>query len=109
MRVYISGPMTGCPNFNYPVFFAAAEILRTKDLEPINPAEGAPTGETWEGYMRRAVCLLTQADEICLLPGWELSRGALLELDIARALNMPARELINGQLFPRLQPDVMSV
>lgn len=38
MKVYISGPMTGLPEFNYPAFFAAAEALEARGYETINPA-----------------------------------------------------------------------
>lgn len=36
--------------------------------------------------MRRAVALLVQCDAIHMLPGWETSHGARLELSIAQQL-----------------------
>jgi len=30
MKVYISGPMTGYKDFNYPAFFAAEKFLKDK-------------------------------------------------------------------------------
>ena len=49
-----------------------------------------PHGEpTWHDYMRAAVRMLTHCDAIAVLPGWEKSRGALVEIDLARALDMP--------------------
>ena len=41
-RVYIAGPMTGLPDFNYPAFNAAAAKLRALGLEVLNPAENPP-------------------------------------------------------------------
>lgn len=39
MRIYVSGPMTGKPEFNYPAFNAAAKRLRDEGHFVINPAE----------------------------------------------------------------------
>ena len=39
MRIYISGPMTGKHDFNYPAFNAAAKRLRSEGHFVINPAE----------------------------------------------------------------------
>ena len=39
MRVYISGPMSGLPELNFPAFHAAAASLRAKGLDVVNPAE----------------------------------------------------------------------
>ena len=39
MRIYISGPMTGKPDFNHPAFNAAAIRLREEGHFVINPAE----------------------------------------------------------------------
>ena len=39
MRIYVSGPMTGRPDNNYPAFDAAAKRLRDAGHFVINPAE----------------------------------------------------------------------
>ncbi|HEY7417690.1 MAG TPA: DUF4406 domain-containing protein, partial [Ktedonobacteraceae bacterium] len=38
MRVYISGPMTGLPQANYPLFHEAERVVREMGHEPLNPA-----------------------------------------------------------------------
>lgn len=38
-RIYISGPMTGLPDFNFPAFHDAAARLRERGHEVANPAE----------------------------------------------------------------------
>lgn len=90
MRVYIAGPMTGLPGDNYPAFHAAAQQLRQQGHHVENPAESAPPpcGGTWLGWMRQAVAQLVSCDEICLLPGWEHSRGARVEHELARGLGL---------------------
>ncbi len=94
MRVYISGPMTGYPDWNKPAFAAAADQLRDRGYEPMNPAEvKLGPGATWEQYMREDLKLLMDCEAVALLPGWEQSRGATLEASIARRLGMAVRPL----------------
>ncbi len=107
-KVYIAGPMSGLPSFNYPAFNALAMYLRKQVLEPgvkafdvVSPAEfpdphldailaspdGDPstlvglTGMTWGDYVARAVRTIADGgfNAIVVLPGWEKSRGARLE------------------------------
>lgn len=87
--VYLSGPMTGLPEFNYPAFHAAAARLRAAGLTVVNPAE-APPQPSWEAYMRLAVASIADlAHVLVLLPGWEHSRGALGEIYVAALLGIP--------------------
>ena len=91
-RLYVSGPMTGLPEFNFPGFHAAARQLRAVGYEVINPAEhDEQPGRSWEHYLRKDIRLLMDCDAVALLPGWGNSRGALLEKYIAQALSMPCR------------------
>ena len=93
-RVYISGPMTGLPGFNYPAFHAAAAELRASGLHVENPAESeAPECRSWLGFMRLAVAQIATCDYVVTLPGWEESRGARVEVDLARGLGLPVKPL----------------
>lgn len=97
MKIYIAGPMTGYPDFNYPAFHYAATVLRAKGFDVINPAElhgseDSGGDHTWEWYLRAALKALLDCDEIVLLPGWEASRGAVLEEHVANALGMPVSQ-----------------
>lgn len=87
-KVFISGPMTGLPNYNYDAFNAAADKLRTLGYEVENPASN-PEQPSWEGYMRLALIQLLQSDIVAQLPGWENSRGARMEHDVADELGIP--------------------
>ena len=88
-RIYLSGAMTGCPDLNFPAFHAAAKALRERGLVVINPAEINIDGEkTWHACMRADIKALCDCDEIALLPGWENSTGAHVELNLAHRLGM---------------------
>lgn len=94
IRVYISGPMTGIENFNYPAFHAAAAQLRAAGYVVENPAENPhPECRSWEGYMRIAVAQLAKCDRIVTLPGWQASRGAKVEVDLGLTLGMDVVDL----------------
>lgn len=86
LALYLAGPMTGLPDFNYPAFFAAADALRQAGYTVLNPADiGLHPTWTWADYMRVGLeTLMTQADAVAVLPGWESSRGARLEVRLAR-------------------------
>lgn len=82
-RVYIAGRITGVPLFKLS-FSIAAFTLVFRGYEPVNPASidfGPDETEkaTWEDYMRVCLPMLATCDYIYLLPGWEDSRGAVLE------------------------------
>lgn len=89
MRVYLSGPMSGILEHNFPAFNAEAARLRGMGLEVVNPAEINPGGEkSWEECLRADIKALCDCDAIALLPGWEQSNGAHLELHIAHRLGL---------------------
>ncbi len=109
MNIYVAGPMTGIPYFNFPLFNKVSAKLRAMGYTVFNPAErdnqrhgvdisaGNHNGdealaEKAHGFsMREAlamdmeyICL--EADAICMLPGWEKSEGAFAEWATARRL-----------------------
>jgi hypothetical protein len=91
-RIYLAGPMTGIPDFNYPAFHAEAARLRQLGYHVENPAEGnVPPCGTWVGYMRNAIQQLMTCEAVALLPNWQKSRGALIEHGLAVNLGLPAR------------------
>lgn len=88
-KCYISGPMSGLPDLNFPAFHAAEETLRVNGYDPVNPAKITPEkGLPWEYYMRRDIAALLDCEAVLRLPGWEESRGATLEVLIAEHLGM---------------------
>lgn len=98
MTIFISGPMSGLPDFNYSAFHEAGECLKSRGEKFLSPAHGrfghpreSPTvdeAKPWEYYMRQSLKQLLLCDHILMLPGWENSRGATIEKELAIILNM---------------------
>lgn len=89
MKLYVAGPMTGLPDYNYPAFHAAEAGLRAAGYDVANPATlGVRDGWEWQDYMRAGLRLMLDCDGIALLDGWHASRGAQIELRLAMALGM---------------------
>jgi DNA-binding transcriptional regulator YdaS (Cro superfamily) len=88
--IYLSGPMTGKVDLNRPAFNAEAARLRNLGYRVINPAEFELAPDTtWAGYMRHdIVAMLTHCDTLVVLPGWNRSKGAQLEVYLARQLEL---------------------
>src|SRR6185436_17305896 len=88
-RIYIAGPMTGLPEFNFPTFNAMAENLRAQGWHVENPADHGDTeGAEWADYLRFDIESLASCEAIMLLPGWSKSKGANLEVHIAKQIGV---------------------
>ncbi|WP_263147768.1 DUF4406 domain-containing protein [Pseudomonas sp. RIT-PI-AD] len=100
-RLYLAGPMTGLPEFNYPAFHAEAARLRALGYDVENPAENpAPPCGSWLGYMRLGLRQLLACDGVALLPGWRDSRGAWVECMVAHSLGLPVTMAADLQHAP---------
>lgn len=117
MKLYIAGPMTGIDDWNYPAFFDTEAQLRALGHQVLNPATndgdtleaalaaaGSPErpNHPWAYYMRRDLPQVMEVDGLCLLPGWQNSKGARLEVHVATALGLPLYVLQEGELKPRI-------
>lgn len=95
--VYVSGPMTGLVNLNKPAFYNEAAKLRKLGFIVINPAELDDAGEemAYLDYLRRDVKEMLEkgCGRIRLLPGWEQSTGATLEVIIGEHRDMIIEEV----------------
>lgn len=87
--LYLSGPMAGRPGWNHPAFHAAAAQLRAAGFTVLNPADYGLDEKDWAACLRRDLHDVLRAEAVAVLPGWENSRGATLETDVARRLGMP--------------------
>jgi nucleoside 2-deoxyribosyltransferase len=90
--IYVAGPMTGLPEFNYPAFRAAGEHLHEAGFQVLLPLH-EDTSQPWIFYMRHALRMVLEADGLALLPGWEASKGATLEVHVATALGLDIKPL----------------
>lgn len=101
---YLAGPMSGYPQFNFPAFTAAAWALRSQGWSIVSPHEEDPphiqalamqsaTGApkdlqagplVWADRLAHDVKLVSHpaCEGLVLLPGWEDSRGAILECTV---------------------------
>lgn len=89
--IYISGPVTGLPFEEAKAAFDnAAEAIRKKHgnaVVVVNPMEFIQRGEEWGYAMRKCIEKMMVCNFIHMLPGWEKSRGARLEMEIANGLH----------------------
>jgi Domain of unknown function (DUF4406) len=87
-RLYVAGPMSGYPGFNYPAFRRATAALRAAGYAVECPAEN-PEQSCWEDYLRLGLGQVLAVDGVATLPDWRESRGAALEVHVAHALGLP--------------------
>ena len=86
-KAYISGPMSGYPHENYPVFKEAAHRYRTMGYDVLCPvemddkADSPHTEDNWWFFLRRDLDAIWRwkPDFIVILPGGDKSTGALME------------------------------
>jgi len=91
-RLYLSGGMTGIPEKNYWAFRDNTVLLRNVGYSVINPWELDQEDKkyTWEECLRRDIKeMMLYCSGIATLPGWRKSKGARLEVYIAKALKWP--------------------
>lgn len=104
--IYISGPMSGHPGLNEPAFRAAEQTIWASGAEPLTPhdimphthpgtcppiySDGHPGDHDSGCHLRGDLAaMLDEATSLYVLPGWSRSRGAQIEVLIARLLRIP--------------------
>lgn len=99
-RVYIAGPMSNLPDFNYPAFHAAAELWRAKGWEVENPADHFDGDQTlpYEDYISHALSKVPYCDVLTTLIGWKNSRGARMERYVAEEMGKVIWEGATGPM-----------
>ena len=100
--VYLAGPMTGYPDFNYVAFRLRAKQWRADGWDVLNPAEnfGGDQTREYREYMRADLAMLLQADAIAFLPGWRQSKGAMFEHSVAVVLGIDMYDAVTGARLP---------
>lgn len=93
--LYIAGPMTGYQDKNAAAFLHAEERLASIGYTVLSPwsLEGDGT-QTWHWYMREGLRMLLRAEGVAVLEDWHCSVGAMLEVQVAQALQMPVKPVL---------------
>lgn len=114
IKVVLSGPMTGLPNYNFDAFDKAEVDLKKQGLLVFNPAHlgraalktyGADVPKDSPVYKKLlAECKrhIEICDSLILLDGWESSSGAKSELEYALSLGKPIE--LYKQVFAQPTP-----
>ena len=102
--LYISGPVTGVPDYNRRSFASAGVALADAGYTWFDPHDLVNPEDTHETAMLLCVNELTERtqkpgirypvpryDGLALLPGWEQSEGAKLEKAVAEACGIPCK------------------
>lgn len=127
MKIYLAGPMSGYPQFNYPKFQWGAGVIRDLGHEVLNPAEmndpetrklalASDTGslaeewhgETWGDFLKRDVKIVADlVDGVALLNMWHKSRGARTEAFVALQCLKPVFRLYDNGDLVEYTPSVL--
>ncbi len=93
-RAYVSGPMTGYKDHNFPAFDEAAKGLRDRGYAVCSPADTS----IFLGKLDHSVYLrfdferILEADFLVGLRGWQASMGALAEMLMATRMGVKVWE-----------------
>jgi hypothetical protein len=89
LKIYIMGAVTGLDPEEVRIKFNnAAMRLKEMGFVPISPIDYVPEGMDWNQAMRICISKLIECDGVFKLPDHQQSKGAMLELVIARNLEL---------------------
>lgn len=101
-RVYLSGPMTGLPDYNRAAFARARVALKRAGASYVfDPSTRWVDGKDRAWYMRHDIAELARTDTsgrpwyqiLVSLPGWQMSDGAWCEALMAEEFGIEVAEL----------------
>lgn len=96
-KCYIAGPISvlhddinEAVKLAKPQFDLAKQWLVLHGLIPVSPmdSDNLASGKDWVDYMEKDIPILKECDAIYMLKGWDKSKGARIELAIAKADGM---------------------
>lgn len=103
-RVYIAGPITGIQNFNHKAFYSSGVELWHLGFLPVNPhnicrhilrSDFTTDEQHWQACLKADMPHIISAHYMLMLDGWQQSRGACFERQIALTLGIPVFYSIN--------------
>jgi hypothetical protein len=89
MKIYISGAITNNPNAKEQFDKAKQTLLElNKKYYPISPMDLPHYhDQKWSSYMREDIKAMMDCQGIYLIEGWEKSKGARIEKELAESLD----------------------
>lgn len=96
MRVFISGPISGKPDFNKKAFNDAEQQLSDLGLSVWNPVRlhpAEPDRFSHDDYLWVCFSMIERSDVVVLLPGWADSKGARAEKSFAQQKRLQVYDL----------------
>lgn len=102
--IYIAGPIADVPEY-WVAFEKAEDILSAWGYIPLNPAR-LPQGMPDKAYMRIDLAMIDSADAVVFLPGYESSKGAMLEFKYCLYTDKPVAFMTN--LFDKNDAEKMA-
>lgn len=108
-RIFLAGPMTGLPSYNFPAFMRTANVLMEQGYSVWNPAERAMNLDNFNPmtdkakplrhYLRRSMDALYSVshpiDAVAVMHGWEISNGTRLEMWAALSCGILVIDAVN--------------
>lgn len=114
MKVYVAGPMRGIPECNFPAFDAAQLDWEAEGWQVFSPARCARSmgyhpdhgdyrlqagREQLKHVMALDVCCIHASDAVAVLPGWEGSVGATVEVALAQFLHLTVYDAVTHEVL----------
>lgn len=99
-HLYVIGPVTGKPNENRQAFHEARRNLKAFGYYAQIPHDYISAGSPWNKAMAISLDILTECgdepgvplfDGVALLTGWDDSKGACLEKQVAEAIGLTVK------------------
>ncbi len=88
-KVYIAGKISGIEEKAFELFENAEQLLIKKGFEVVNPMKLPHNHDrTWESYMKECLTEMMKCEYIHPLPNYLESRGANIEVDLAKQLGI---------------------
>lgn len=124
MRVYLCGPMRGCPAWNAAAFdrYAAewereghtvlSPVARERlgGLDPLTTSKEelavwAGNGDWLRKVISEDVAMICSAEVLAAIPGWESSAGSTVEVALALFLGLPIYSAVSREeIYPTPAP-----
>ena len=93
MRLYVSGKITGDPDYQIKFIDAVFDLLQAgyKGIE--NPCCYVSADDDWNTAMRKVLAVMLTCDGLALLHDWKDSKGAMIETRLAYEVGIPVKPI----------------